>query len=179
MRVMVTGHRLFNSAEQQLFAHSELERLALKLADNYGARVGISGMALGADLWWARAVLDVGMDLWAYIPFEGQADRWSRSDRERYQELRGRAAKEAVLGEGYNAKWFHARNDAMLRDADMVIAVLDPCRKTGGTVTTVAKAQVYGKHIIVVDLATLRTTMRPRSMQPRSSEFGEHSKSSC
>lgn len=158
MRVMVTGHRAYETTEQSGFAQSELKRIAVKLADEYAAKVAISGMALGADLWWADSALLAGMDLWGYIPFEGQDASWALPDQSRYSQLRSRCAKEVVLGPSYDVKLLFARNDAMLRDSNTVIAVVDPKRTKGGTVYTVRKAKALGKALITVDVAALRTT---------------------
>lgn len=57
-RVALTGHRpqgLSPSARD--WVPLELERLAVKLRDQHGMRVGISGMALGSDIWWAQATV--------------------------------------------------------------------------------------------------------------------------
>lgn len=61
MRVMVTGHRLFNSPDQSSWARSELERLAWKLSDRHPDAIGLSGLALGSDTHWADAVLGAGL----------------------------------------------------------------------------------------------------------------------
>ena len=49
-------------------------------------------MARGSDFWFCEAVLrlqeiQTDVSLEAVIPFLGQADRWSRGDRARYQLL--------------------------------------------------------------------------------------------
>lgn len=68
--VMVTGHRPQHlSPGVRPWVRAELERLALKLRDEHGTATGISGMAVGADLWWADAVVKAGLRLWAHVPF--------------------------------------------------------------------------------------------------------------
>jgi len=108
-RVAVTGHRSLEPSEAA-FAKAELARLAGKLRDHHGTTTAISGMALGADTWWAEAAVDAGMELWAYIPFEAQSDRWPEADRERWAGLRSRATREVVLGVDYHVALLHARN---------------------------------------------------------------------
>ncbi|XKH58548.1 DUF1273 domain-containing protein (plasmid) [Citricoccus nitrophenolicus] len=156
--VMVTGHRphLMNPV-QASWAESELQRLAVKLRDEHGCTEAISGMALGADTWWAKAALGAGLRLAAYIPCESQPSRWSAADRRTWEQLRVEATREVVVGTVPNARTFHARNDAMLQDADLVVAVWDPTVTTGGTAATVAKARRRGMDIIIVDLAEART----------------------
>lgn len=162
--VMVTGHRPQHlTAEQQSFARAELDRLAVKVRDEHGAVEAISGMALGADTWWAQAALAAGLTLAAYIPSEGQPSKWRPADRERWRELRAAARREVVVGGAqYDVRMLHARNDAMLRDADLVIAVWSPSKTTGGTASAVRKARALGLDVVVVDLDQLSTRIERR-----------------
>ncbi|GAB6857885.1 SLOG family protein [Microbacterium xylanilyticum] len=157
-RVMVTGHRpKLMSAHQQRHSRTELERVAQKLTAVYGMEVGISGMALGADTDWAHAVLNAGVPLWSFVPFPQQAELWSDAQRSEWNELRSRAAREVVVADAYSVRALHARNDAMLNDADLVVAVWDPRVTTGGTASCVRKARDRGMPIIHVDLESLIT----------------------
>jgi hypothetical protein len=160
-RVALTGHRSLSIAEYG-FAGGELARLAVKLRDEHGTTTAISGMAVGADTLWADAALQAGLQLWAYIPFPQQeADRrWTHEDRAHWAHLRSRAEREVVLGTSYDVRLLHARNDAMLRDSDLLIAVCDPLRTVGGTAATLKKARKAGKPIIIVDIAARRTTRK-------------------
>lgn len=156
--VMVTGHRPQHMSEaQRLFARAELDRLAQKLVDERGMRVGISGMAIGADTDWCFAVLAAGAALWSYVPFEQQADKWSIAQRDEWYYLRRRAARELVLDDHYSVAGLHARNDRMLADSDLVVACWDPT-KSGGTASCVQKARRLGRPIIHVNLAAFATT---------------------
>lgn len=158
VRVAVTGHRPQHlNADQQRFARDELARLAVKLRGEHDTSVAISGMALGADTWWAAAAADAGLALWAYVPFEAQSVRWSEPERRVWGQMRAAAARQLVLGKEYDVRLLHARNDYMLRDADAVIAVWDPRKTTGGTASAVSKARAAGQPLIVVDLEAMRT----------------------
>lgn len=160
--VAVTGHRPQHlDAGQQTFAATELRRLAFKLRDEHDTTVAVSGMALGADMWWAQAALDAGLRLWAYIPDEHQSDRWSDTDRAAWKELRSRAEREEALGESYDVRHLHERNSRMIADCDVLIAVRDPRKTSGGTVSTMRKAETAGLPIIVVDVTAKRTSLRP------------------
>lgn len=157
--VMVTGHRPQHMTEtQQGFMRAELDRLAQKLVAEHGMTVGISGMAIGADTDWCFAVLAAGAQLWAYVPFEQQADKWSISQRDEWHYLRRRASHELVLADRYSVGALHARNDRMLADSHLVIACWDPTKLNGGTASCVQKARRLGKPIIHVNLATFATT---------------------
>lgn len=161
--VMVTGHRprLLNPGQAE-FARTELARLAVKVRAEHGAREAISGLALGSDTWWALAGLDAGLSLAAYVPCEAQADRWCAMDRAVWRLLRGAADREVVVGSRADAATFHARNDAMLNDADLVVAVADPNRSTGGTAATMRKALGRGLPVVLVDVRGMRTSLLSR-----------------
>jgi uncharacterized phage-like protein YoqJ len=159
-RVMVTGHRPQHLSEgAQVWAAGELERLAFKLADD-GMEVGISGLALGADTWWASAVLAAGVPLWSFVPFPQQADKWSRTDQATWQYLQGRSARVWEIAPRYSVQALHARNDRMLDAADLVIAVWDPFHQTGGTASCVQKALGRGLPIVHVDVSRQVTVMK-------------------
>lgn len=149
-RVMVTGHRTWQPGVDTASIREELSRVAYKLRREYGAEVALSGMAMGVDTWWAATALHEEMDLWAYIPFLGQADLWRPIDRRRYERLMAEASRVVVAGEGRSVRLYHARNDAMLRDSDLVVAVRDPAVQVGGTVSVIRKAQRQRKPIITV-----------------------------
>lgn len=160
-KVMVTGHRPQHMTGRQVeFGQAEIERVGLRLRDESGMRVGISGMALGADTWWASTTLWLGLDLWSFIPFPQQAHRWGPVDREIWQLHRSRAAHEHVTSLSYSVQALHERNDEMLNAADAVIAVWSPSKTTGGTASCVQKAIARRMPLIVVDLDELATTMR-------------------
>lgn len=159
-RVMVTGHRPQSIApDAHEWTSRELERIAVKLRDQNGMQVGISGMALGADTWWGFATLFAWVDLWAFIPFEQQPDRWAPEDVVRWQELRDRATHEVVIAEEYSAGALFARNTAMLDNSDLVVAVWDPAHTSGGTYDTVGKASGRNIPIVHVNPVTRSTTM--------------------
>lgn len=160
-RVMVTGHRPQKlPTDSHDWVRLELERVATKLRDTAGMEVGISGMALGADTWWGFATLFAWCDLWAFIPFPQQPDPWPAQQRAEWQELRDRATHEVVIAGEYSVGALHARNDAMLANSDLVVAVLDPSIEGGGTASCVRKAQAQGKPILHVDPVYRVTTWR-------------------
>ncbi|QUE25557.1 DprA-like DNA processing chain A [Microbacterium phage SadLad] len=148
-RVMVTGHRAQKiPAESHDWVKLELERLAIKLRDQHGTQIGVSGMALGADIWWAQAVKYAWLDLWAFLPFPQQADRWAPADVALWNEMRSRAAYEVVTAPEYSVGALFQRNEDMLENSDLVIAVWDPTVTSGGTYATVQSAVRRGLPIV-------------------------------
>lgn len=163
-RVAVTGHRPQHLTDDQAtWARGELDRLAVKVRDAHGTQVGISGCALGADTWWARSTVRAGLRLWAYVPFLDQPAKWPRDDQAAWRHLLGVADRTLVLGAGYDVRLLHARNQFMVRDADMVIAVWDPGKTTGGTAAAVKEARATGTPLVIVDVAERRTRIERRA----------------
>lgn len=159
--VMVTGHRpqsLAPSASR--WVRKELARLAVKLRDEHTMTTGISGMALGSDMWWADAVLKAGVRLWAHIPFPQQPNPWTEEDKAEWHRLFGLSAWVNRYGDAYDVRLLHARNDGMLAAADAVVAVLDPAKTKSGTASVVAKATSLGLPIIRVNPVTRATTLK-------------------
>jgi len=172
-RVACTGHREQHLNTDQLrWMHAELNRVAIKLHQQYGMQVAIHGGATGADLGWAAAAAAAGVDeLWAYLPFEAQADKFNTNQRRQWDEYTrvldegGRANLRWCLGTNYDVRLLHARNDAMIRDADAFVVVVDPTKTTGGTASALRKlagGRVLGTRvpIIQLDVVARRTTWR-------------------
>ena len=161
--VSATGHRSQHlSPTVAEWIRPELDRVAAKLRDEYGTRVGISGMATGVDQWWARSVLRAGLELWAYVPFPQQPDVWDDEDRAEWADLLRQATRVRYFGDladvanSANRRrkavmLLHARNGGMLEDADAVVAVHRPSKADGGTANAVKKAKRLGLPIVHVD----------------------------
>lgn len=119
----------------------ELYRIACKLRDEHGTRVGCSGMALGFDLWWADAIVRAGLALSAHIPFPQQPDLWHPEDQAEYRRLLALADEVIVYGDEYSVGLLHARNDGMLSAGDVLVACHRLAKKSGGTWSVVVKAK--------------------------------------
>lgn len=86
----------------------------------------ISGMAIGWDQALAEAAVRLGLPFSAYIPFEGQESIWPAHSQQRYRELLRLAANVVVVAPGEYVQWkLHARNQAMIRDSDKILALWD------------------------------------------------------
>lgn len=155
-KVMVTGHRRQGLSSAQVdFAQKGLAKTAERLSEAFGMEEAISGLALGADTWWAQIAVSKGIPLAAYIPYPQQADRWSAENRAEWQKFRSAAHREVLLGDAYAIHLLFSRNDAMIRDCDLAVAVWQPSRKSGGTTDAVKKIRKIGKPLVIIDLDDL------------------------
>lgn len=155
-KVMVTGHRPQGLTEEQAaFAKRALMACGRQLKRDFGTVEAISGMALGVDTWWAMAALNLKLDLAAYIPFPQQPEPWSASDQFRWTKLREKANREVICGDEFSVRLLHIRNDAMIKDADLAIAVWSPSQLRGGTASAVQKIRKRGMPMILIDLDAL------------------------
>jgi len=191
---MVTGHRpqdIPDDAHQ--WVRDRLTAGAVWLRDERGMTTGITGMALGSDMWWADAVHRAGVPLVAHIPFPQQPGPWRRRNPEavaEWQRLRALAASEVVYGDlaglaeharkQVMLRLLHKRNDGMLaataEAGGAVVAVWRPSKRGGGTFSALKKAHAWGLPVILVnpearttsmpDPARLADLLYPNSPQP-------------
>lgn len=161
--VCATGHRPQHmSPGERRWVRAKLPEAVAWLRDQRGMTVGVSGMALGTDMWWAADLVDGGVNLATHIPFTQQPDVWPNpNDRAEWARLRKAAVSERVYGDltgladhvkGWRAvKLLHARNDGMLAASDAVVAVWNGSKTGGGTASAVRKARQRGLPIVHLD----------------------------
>lgn len=175
--VMVTGHRPQHMAPSvHGWIRDELDRLATKLRDGHGMACGITGMALGADMWWADSLVRAGVPLWAHIPFPQQPDPWLKTNPDavaEWKRLRALAVQERVYGnlDGLTGdtrnrravQLLHERNNGMLSGSGAVVAVWQPNKRDGGTYSALVKAHRDALPVILVNPDARTTTMPSRT----------------
>lgn len=130
MKTCVTGHR-----PNKLYGYNLQDPRWLHLKDTFKKLLigmhcteGITGMALGADLVFAQAVLELKRDgydirLHCAIPCQNQTNNWSREYAALYQRILDHADRVKVLANSYSPAVMQARNRYMVDAADIVIAV--------------------------------------------------------
>ena len=113
------------SLKQRMFC--EILQLTRK-----GVRTFITGMARGVDTWAAEIVLELrdvfpelGIQLWAAIPYRRQASAWSEADRQRREDILARADKVEHISLDYFRGALQKRNRWMVDHADYLLAVYD------------------------------------------------------
>jgi len=145
----VTGHRVI-PVEQLERVEFELRGL-IRQAIDVGYDTFISGFAEGADLLFARLVLEFQAEfsvrLEAAIPYAGRL----KCPNSEFQALLAKCSAVHIVSGEYSPGCFFARNRFMADRADTVIAVYDG-RKRGGTYQTICYAKEAGKQINFVCL---------------------------
>lgn len=130
----------------------ELEQLYRKGYTHF-----ISGMALGCDLYFAEAVLELKeiyppITLEAALPFSNQAARWSEGNRGRWQHILDHCDKKTVVQDHYD-RWCMLRRDRYMVDRSAaVLAVFDDT--PGGTKYTLDCAAQQKLDIYLLNLNT-------------------------
>lgn len=105
-----------------------------KLFPNAGTRhiVGISGMALGVDQWYAECCIDLSIPFAAYIPCANQDVKWLEHSQCHYADLLSHAADIIYVSSApYTPSCMQDRNLAMVNASDLFLAVHDG--SSGGT----------------------------------------------
>lgn len=130
---------------------------AVEEAYNSGMRHFICGMAKGADLYFAEAVLHLrstreGVTLEAARPCQSQAYGWSAADQRRYQAILEQCNYETLVQHSYDRGCMQRRNRYMVDHSGLVIAVYNGEPK-GGTAQTLAYAMSKGvrTHILYLE----------------------------
>jgi len=147
--IAITGHRPETFAKGVEIAAVQ-NQLWMWLAHVHATY--ITGGARGVDQWAAQYARHHGREYRVYLPFplEVTAARWQAQDRKNLERLLRGASKVTVAMERYSVAGYHARDRAMVDDADEVLAVWDG-RETGGTAATVAYAKKQQKPVHVID----------------------------
>lgn len=110
----------------------------------------ISGMALGVDTWAAQFAVWAKIPFTAYVPFEGQEGNWPKESRDEFNRLLKLATEvKYICPPGYSASKMQIRNEAMVDNCDILIAVWDGT--PGGTGNCVWYAMEQEKTIIRIN----------------------------
>ena len=148
-RIAISGHRGLNVRTADLVDRAIRERLS-----RYPAGVtGLSNLADGADQIFARAVVDLGGTLEAFIPAEEYRSGLPAEARAEYDNLLKCAVAVHVLPFVESTSESHmAASKLMVDEADELYAVWDgkPARAYGGTADVVAYARDHDTPVDVI-----------------------------
>lgn len=154
MKICVTGHR-----PDKLYGYKLSDPKYVKLKERFkelliqnNCTEAITGMALGADMVFALAVLELkkqsyDIKLHCAIPCRNHSCKWTKSYQDLYNYILNKAdIVKLVTDEDYKPWLMQKRNEYMVDLADKVIAVWDGSK--GGTYNCVKYAEKKGKEII-------------------------------
>lgn len=108
----------------------------------------ITGGAIGLDTWLAEVTLALKIPLHLYIPFKGQGKNWPKESQDKYESILKEATVVKYISETYSKYSFLQRDEAMVNDCDVVLALLNPAADSGGTYYTVNYAKNSSKEIV-------------------------------
>ena len=134
MRIGVTGHQKIAHPENWTWVESELKEVLSRFEPPL---IGLSCLASGADQLFARAILEVGGQLHAILPFPGYEDVFEGEARFEYLNLLDKATATVCLERtgrsDEEAYWLAGK--ALVEQSDVLIAVWDgmPAEGLGGT----------------------------------------------
>ena len=149
--VAFTGHRPqklggFGESLLQMWVRVKLREALVDLQPTEA----ISGMALGVDQWAAEICVELGIPFIAAVPCDGQEQTWPPPSQRRYHDLLKKAAHVEIVCPGPYESWkMQRRNEWMVDNADVVIAVWDG--SSGGTANCARYAQKQKKIIRRID----------------------------
>ena len=157
-----TGHRpgklpwKYNENDARCLALKRRITDAVELAYEEGFRHFLCGMALGCDLYFCEAVLDLrdrheDVTVEAAVPCEEQCARWRERDRNRYFALLERCDYETLVQHRYTAGCMQRRDRYMVDRSQRIIAAYDG-RTLGGTMYTLTYALRQGLETVILDL---------------------------
>jgi len=145
-----------NEDERYIIPLTERLEKEIRKAIDKGYRHFISGMAIGVDMYAASIVLkirkeqsDLGLTLEAAVPFPSQPDKWTETQKLKYAVLLKKADKQTIIGQEPTTENFNKRNDYMVDNASMLIAVNSD--KPGGTQRTINYAKTKQREVVVID----------------------------
>lgn len=156
-RLMVTGHRPQHIPGQKV---KPLKDEIGRVLDKANPLIGVSGMAAGTDLWFARACIERDIPLWAFIPFVGQADQFHPTDADEWVWCIDRATTIIDCAPKYVRGVYNKRNQMMVDfvkqapTESAALAVWDSRKKTGGTYDCVNRIKRAGLAFIHIDVAS-------------------------
>lgn len=120
-----------------------------------GFRHFISGMARGADLYFAEAVLALkekypGISLEGAVPCLSQPDRWPEEERRRWRQVLDACDLETLVQQNYDRWCMHRRDRYMVDRSAVILAAFDG--SPGGTMYTLNYAMNHQLDILLLDL---------------------------
>ena len=130
---------------------------------NEGINWFIVGGAVGFDTWAAESIIDLKKEhkdiiLEVAIPCRTQDSLWPKKSKERYKNIIDNSQTLTIISHEYTNFCMQQRNDYMLKKSSVVVAGYMEGVK-GGTYSTIKKARLLDKRIIVVGEKATQTKL--------------------
>ena len=127
-----------------------LEQLYLR-----GYRDFICGMAIGCDMYFAEAVLELrevhpDVSLEAAIPCSTQSESWTEDQRQRYSGLLSRCDSCHLIQDKYSPGCMQRRNKYMVDSSSLLLACF--AGVPGGTMNTILYARRSGVETVIISV---------------------------
>lgn len=159
-----TGHRPASYPwryDEQAEACKKLKAVLfsqIKALTEAGVTHFLSGMAQGADLWAAQAVLALreanpALNLHCILPCEGQADKWPPASQQLYHSILVRSNSTVYTSHAYYSGCMLERDRYLAEHASIVLAVYNGDKRSG-TAATLRRARRLGRDILLIDPIT-------------------------
>ena len=120
-----------------------------------GYRHFICGMAIGCDMYFAEAVLELrkkhhDITLEAAIPCISQAEKWSSEQQNRYNALLAQCDEQSILQHSYTRDCMMERNKYMVDNSSLLLACFNGM--PSGTMNTIVYAGRQDVKVIIIDI---------------------------
>lgn len=107
-------------------------------------------MALGIDTIVAEVAVELNIPFVAAIPFVGQEKIWKQYQKDKYNSLLSKATEKVIVSSGgYAAYKMQVRNEWMVKNSDLLIAVYND-KKSGGTFNCLQFAHSENKQTSII-----------------------------
>lgn len=140
----------------------------------------ISGGAIGADLDFAKIVLDIRKDLSVIleiaVPCPNQDLKWNKEDKILYDSIIKKADKVTLVSNSYTSFCMQKRNEYMVNNSDIILAVWNGA-ESGGTYNTIKYAQKVKKpikFILLQDIVKVVKESKERNLQALCEKLGSN-----
>ncbi len=156
-----TGHRPLrlpwgmNETDPRCIDLKERLRTTLEETYNNGYRHFICGMAIGCDMYFAEAVLDLrskysDLTLEAAVPCDSQSDKWNRKQKETYFSLLSACNIVTYVSHMYSPDCMMKRNQYMIDHSSLLIACFNG--RSSGTMNTILYAERAGVKTVILEI---------------------------
>ena len=146
MIVAGTGHRPNKLGGYSTQAFEKLAFIISKWLEENNPSEVISGMALGYDQALAVAAIRLNIPVAAYIPCLNHSSKWPQASQKLYARILAKCSRQVMVTDvQYSKSCMQARNERMVDDSDLILAMWDGT--SGGTGNCIRYANKKGKKI--------------------------------